>query len=368
MAPRPSPPREALSAVPPSPKRRLAAGALVLAVIAGCFLAVFYPAAKARFALVDDHEILRFASPAPVHPDLTDHFGPIHSVLFITFARDIRRGRFRPVYYLTRFAQVALLKTNPAAWHWVRLAAGILTCFLLYLAGRRLGLSVAAAGLLVAWTALQEGSTEIWVRLGPSETQAMLFFALALLAITRAAGARKPGRWDAAALGSLALMGWSKETFVLAIPALLLTRLGLEWRRHPEGWRRSARAAAVPLVAGAVLFAGQFAMVLWLYLRGGYGGHVLQSVHRPYSPVAWAAILGGVAGRFSYDLPLGFGALWLLSALFRRRRVSRYGLAVAWGRAWCCWFPRPSPRGSMPRTSPLGRGCSIAWCARWPGR
>ncbi len=300
----------------------------MLLVIAGGFLAVFSPAARARLDLTDDHEILRFASPRPVHPDLTDHFEPVDSVWDIAFTRDIAQGRFRPVYYLFRFGEIALMKTSSAAWHSTHLGLGILTCFFLYVAGRRLRLSRLAAALLAAWVTLQAGATEIWVRLGPSETQAMLFFSVALLAIAVAPGRRTSRRWDAVALASMALMGWSKETFVLVIPALLLTRLALEWRLHPGGWRQAWRAAAFPLGAGTVLFTGQLAVVLWLYLRGGYGSGVLRAVRHPFSPAAWATILGETSGRFSYFVPVGFAVLLFFYDLARRKGPSRRGLVI----------------------------------------
>ncbi|MCP5115405.1 MAG: hypothetical protein GY953_31645 [bacterium] len=48
-------------------------------VTAVLFVIVFLPSIDAELDLVDDHEILRFSSSTPVHPDLPPSFGPIKS-------------------------------------------------------------------------------------------------------------------------------------------------------------------------------------------------------------------------------------------------------------------------------------------------
>ncbi|MCP5118780.1 MAG: hypothetical protein GY953_48835, partial [bacterium] len=102
---------------------------------------------------------------------------------------------------------------------------------------------------------------EIWFRLGPRETLALLLLSLAAFALVVASRKPKPGWWDYAALAAMALMALSKETFVLVIPSLLIIRLLLEWRRTQAGWMETIRGISWPLLAGSVLFAAQLAII-----------------------------------------------------------------------------------------------------------
>ncbi|MCP5115404.1 MAG: hypothetical protein GY953_31640 [bacterium] len=156
---------------------------------------------------------------------------------------------------------MALFGHSSAAWHTARMVMGLLSCLALVAAFRRMTASLLGTLFFFAWLAFQIESTEIWFRLGPGETLALLFLSLAAFALVVASQKPKPGWWDYAALAAMALMALSKETFVLVIPAFLLIRLILERRRIQAGWIETIRGIARPLLAGSVLFAAQLAII-----------------------------------------------------------------------------------------------------------
>jgi hypothetical protein len=221
-----------------------------LDVMAGLGLAAFallclYPVLGAQFVLVDDHEIISYTQPgAPL---------PLENLGRLVFASDPAVGRFRPMYWLTRFAEVALLQDNPAAWHATVLGVGLACAVLVYATARQLGVSRLLALLLGGWLLVAPGVSSTWVRLGPNETFGTLFLCVAALAAVRAArtGDAIASVWDVAFVLASTATFLSKESLILMAPALALFRVAVGSRQKCP--RPSRVPAACVLLIGAAL-------------------------------------------------------------------------------------------------------------------
>ena len=310
----------------PIPGLGTRATALALAAIAAAFFLVYHPALEAELALRDDHEIIRYALNERAHPDLPQGIGPITSRWKSAWTDNAAVGRFRLAYFYLRFALADFLATDAYLWHLSQLVLGILTCFFLFMAARTGGLGKAAAMLLVMWVALQGRAAETWVRLGPTESFAMLWLGVALYAVVRAAAGGRA--WDVVSVVAMALMGGCKENFILLIPLLLALRVGLaggfEWRRMLA----VTRAAWKPLAAGTLVFAVEFGITLWIYLRGGYGRDVAGQVAAPFSPLAWLDLLWAMRDRFAYYVPALLGAVVAVAGWVKTKRWNRPAIGV----------------------------------------
>jgi len=299
---------------------------LLLAVISIAFLAVYHPALSARMDSQDDQEILYHTQRVNYDsktPEILQLTGPLWVE---TVRNDLEVGRFRPVYYMLRLAQAGLWGLDMRAWHATRLLLGILTCLLLFLAARSGGLGRAPSALFVAWTALQGAGAEVWARAAPAETYGVLFFSLALLALVKAARPAS-GTWDWIAVGSAALMGLSKENFILTIPVLLAFRVGLESGFDLAKVKSVTLSARKPLTVAMAVFIAELGVVTWTYLQGGHGQMVVDRVGNPYSPAVWAELLWMARARFAWYAPI---AAVLFVAAHDRIRGRKGGAKVLW--------------------------------------
>ncbi len=284
------------------------------ALIAAIFLAVFAPALGAGLDWTDDHEIIRRSHGEDLHPQ-------IHNVndgdLLRSAITDFRFGRFRPLYYPVRRARISLHGSDAGAWHATQLTLGALACLFFYLGGRKAGLGMLPAGLFVVWIAFQAGATEIWFRMGPSETYAVLLMAMSLLAVTWAAARERSHLRDPLAVLCLVGMAFSKETFVPVIPVMLALWVSLKhWRLGVSYWK-AIRLTAAPLIVAGVVCGGTLVMAALALQQNTYSASVVSQVQSPLSPVHWYNVLRDPASRFAWYLP---AALGLLVALFDARR------------------------------------------------
>jgi hypothetical protein len=284
------------------------------ALIAALFLAVFAPALDAGLDWTDDHEIIRHSHGEDLHPQIHNVHDRNHLQSAIS---DFRFGRFRPLYYPVRRVRVSLHGTDPAVWHATQLALGALTCIFFYLGGRKAGLGILAAGLFVGWLAFQAGATEIWFRMGPSETYAVLLMAMGLAAVTWAAERERSHLRDPLAVLCLVGMAFSKETFVPVIPVMLALWVGLKHFRLGVGFWRAIRLTAIPIAVAGAICGGTLVMAALALQQNTYSASVVSQVRSPLSPVHWYNVLRDPASRFAWYLP---AALGLLVTLFDARR------------------------------------------------
>ncbi len=221
-----------------------------LDVVAGLGLAAFalvclYPVLGAQLVLVDDHEIVSYTQPGALPP--------LENLGLLVFSSDPAVGRFRPMYWLTRFTEMSVLRDNPTAWHATVLGVGLACAVLVYATARQLGFSRVLAVLLGAWLLVAPGVSSAWVRLGPNETFGTLFLCLAALAAvqaTRTDGAVSVA-WDVGFVLASTATFLSKESLILMAPALALFRVVVGAR---QACARPARGpAACVLVIGVAL-------------------------------------------------------------------------------------------------------------------
>lgn len=201
----------------------LAATLLVVAV-------VYAPQLGTPFELQDDHRIIA--------PLVKPHTGAL-SMYVAELRSDMEKvGRFRPVNQVFDVIGPVVLGPRPLLWHVVSLLLALSVAALLFHVGKIAFASPAAGAVLALVTLLapDPGPTATWYRLGPKEAWGMLFLAAALaLIVTR--------RNELLTFVLVALATYSKESFLLLVPAIVLLR-GLR--------RRSTLAYAALFAAGMV--------------------------------------------------------------------------------------------------------------------
>ena len=200
-------------------------------------LICLYPVLGARFVLVDDGEILSY----------TAQTGLSTSVIEVIARDTATQGRFRPVYWTFRLAEVHLLDDNSSAWHALVLCLGVAAAAIQFLVARRIGVDVAPALLAAALLLVGPGVSSIWVRLGPNETIATVLLLVSLRAAVMANRRGLP--WDALFIVSGLLAMLSKESFALAAVGLAGFRLLLA-AQNDRVRTRDIAAAGLMLVAG----------------------------------------------------------------------------------------------------------------------
>jgi hypothetical protein len=244
-----------------------------LDVLAGLGLAAFalvclYPALGAQLVLVDDHEIISFTQPGSLPP--------LENFSLLVFSLDPVGGRFRPMYWLTRFAEISVLRDNPAAWHVTVLSVGIACAVLVYASARLLGFNRVLALLLGAWLLVAPGVSSVWVRLGPNETFGTLFLCIAALSAVQAA--RTQGKvgvaWDVAFVLASTATFLSKESLVLLAPALALYRVVVGSRQKCSRSSRVPAACVLAIGVGLGLIATAVGHAAGV---DSYGGNYLAS-------------------------------------------------------------------------------------------
>src|SRR5262249_41900565 len=187
--------------------------------------AVFHPVFSAGFVLVDDHEILSYSDGAWAHPQL----GSPPSLVGRLTRLEPENGRTRPLYWLVRRLEIAVLDEQAWVWHVLFVVIGITTAALIFLAMRMAGIGPAAAWVASVWMLVAPGVDTVWIRLGPQESLGTLLVAVSAFAAAKAA---IPGSWHGwawllpPALGAATLV---KESFALVPPALVGLSLFLRY-------------------------------------------------------------------------------------------------------------------------------------------
>ncbi|MFN8379085.1 MAG: hypothetical protein U0452_10485 [Anaerolineae bacterium] len=267
---------------------------------------LFSPILYAPFWAVDEWEVLQFSSPELLHPQMNLNRQGMDSlddyVRYIV--NDFQTGgRFRPMWHLVRFAEAAFFGRNAAVWHAALLVMASATAILVYAAGRVASMGWLSALLIPIWLIVATQANELWWRIGPNETSGLVFLALAVFAGVKAADHARPNRWDAVLLISLILAGLSKESFALAIPAILFGRVTLSAYRRNGSWREILRNVWWVLLIG-LLTAAVCLLFVWLAGRhGGWGADTVGLSIQSFMPWNWLDDLGMVAPLLVWFLP-----------------------------------------------------------------
>jgi hypothetical protein len=144
--------------------------------------------------------------------------------------------RFRPFYWAHRRLMLAVMGTNFTAMSIYIGFLAVFTSFFLFLFMKKNGFSVVESVLFVSLTLLGEQAA-IWWRLGNNETLGMLMLSIALLFMvlsTSARQKRKKIRCEILFVLFVILASWSKESFILIIPALVFWKIWLTWQKKHE--------------------------------------------------------------------------------------------------------------------------------------
>ncbi len=141
--------------------------------------------------------------------------------------------RFRPFYWVHRRLMLAVMGTNFTALSIYIGFLAVFTSFFLFLFMKKAGFSLVESILFVCLTLLGEQAA-IWWRLGNNETLGMLMLSIALLFMVLTVNTL-PGRkkilYEFFFVLFVILASWSKESFILIIPALIFWKIWLTWQK-----------------------------------------------------------------------------------------------------------------------------------------
>jgi dolichyl-phosphate-mannose-protein mannosyltransferase len=213
---------------------------LIPALLLLIALATFRPIFSADFSLVDDHEILSYSPSTLSHPEV----GPPDSLAQRVLVSDVAIGRFRPLYWVIRFAEIALLGASPLAWHILYVLIGVASAGAIYAALRQIGVARFAALIAAVWLLVCDGFSAVWITLGPQESLGTLFLALAVWAAAHSWKADRQFKWIMVLLGAAIAAMLTKESFVLVVPALAAFNMYVAVRRAGRAALNSSRTLA----------------------------------------------------------------------------------------------------------------------------
>jgi hypothetical protein len=238
-------------------------------------LLVLHPTLATKLILVDDHELIHFAFPTPVHPQAMEAPSSVPDIILHEF-QDV--GRFRPLYYLIRLGLVRVFGANPLAWHAYVLFLGVFTTILLYHTGRSIHVTPPVAFAFAALFLYAPSAAYTWIRIGPGETIGTFLTGLALFAVAQSATQDKPGQFDLLLIISASAAALTKESFILILPAILYARIALRSIIQRQSWRQSISAnLGVPVALSLVFIFGLIILALATKTGGAssYGGRSL---------------------------------------------------------------------------------------------
>ena len=274
---------------------------------------LFGPALQAKFYIIEDHLLVdgRIAG-------ISDWM--------IRIVSDIQNfQRFRPAYWLYIALGGKLFGTNPHLWHTAAILWGVLTCYLLYIALRKIGADIASSFVFVLLLVLSGNQSWIWMNLISQETIGMLLTAVAVWAIVLASQPESTHSWDILALAAMASAGLVKESFVILMPALLLLRWTCQKRSNDESWHKTLRNLRLPLAAGALIFLIEIALVMVVFMLnpGGYSAEVSGLSVASFYSRQWLSIVSTLTVDRKLALAAGL-VLWV--SLWFDKRFNRTNL------------------------------------------
>ncbi len=254
---------------------------IALTAIMGLFLFLLGPSLLAKFYIVEDHHLVQGASWG-----LSDWLGRI--------ALDVQNfQRFRPAYWVYIALGCKLFGTNPHLWHAAVMLWGVLTCYLLYSAMRRIGADTRSTLVFVVLLVASGNQNWIWLNLIPQETMGTLLVAIAVSAIVSASQVRNPRKWDVLSLVAITLAGLVKESFVLLLPALIVLRWTLQKYFSDDSWEKSLSQLRPVLIAWGIVFVVEISIVMAVFLSksNGYSAKVSGLSATSFNPLQWVAVI-----------------------------------------------------------------------------
>lgn len=181
------------------------------------------------FHFTDDHDVIR------IDKDLD---GTTLERELGIFEADLLRSRlrFRPFYQLHRRIGTAVLGTNFTVWSIYFGILAVFTFFFLALFMNKSGFSISESVFFALLTLLGEQAA-IWWKLGANETLGMFLLSAALLCMVKSIEADsdlKVYLYTSLYVLLMVLASWSKESFILMIPAVVFWRIVLTYRSQMD--------------------------------------------------------------------------------------------------------------------------------------
>ncbi len=168
------------------------------------------PLRSASWSIIDDHEVIAVIGERPRLPVSEIYQQLLHTEV----AYPTQTRRFRPVYYLLRFAEAATWGKQASLWYWTRIfIAGVFALFLTHFCVQLAGPILSLGFLFFALS--RPYWSGIFAGLGPSESYATLGGALIYAGVNQTFLGRQLncGLWWLTALGTVIAVG-SKENFL----------------------------------------------------------------------------------------------------------------------------------------------------------
>jgi len=173
--------------------------------------------AGACWGPIDDHEIVDALGPDGIVR--LAELGPL--ILATEIGAPGRAVRYRPSYYALRFGEMLLWGDHPARWYATRVALFAATAAVLWWLLGRLG-GTLLAGTIVWYAATAPYWSDIWGRIGPSETYACLGAAIAALGTSWASAPERSSRrfwsWILVSVGLIVACGSKENLIILVVP------------------------------------------------------------------------------------------------------------------------------------------------------
>jgi hypothetical protein len=142
--------------------------------------------------------------------------------------------RFRPFYWFHRRMMLVVLGADFTALSIYIGFLAVLTSFFLFLFMRKTGFSTIESVLFVCLTQLGEQAA-VWWMLGTGETLGMLLLSLALLFLALSVFAeRKKILYNVLFVIFTILASWTKESFILMIPAVMFLKIWLTYQKEEK--------------------------------------------------------------------------------------------------------------------------------------
>jgi hypothetical protein len=181
------------------------------------------------YHFMDDHGILRESKDVA-------NFNLQKEVKIFTKNLLDPKMRFRPFYWVHRRLMLAVMGTDFTTMSIYIGFLAVFTSFFLFLFMKKTGFSVIESFLFVGLTLLGEQAA-IWWRLGNNETLGMLMLSIALLFMALSVNTfqkRKKILYEILFGLFVILASWSKESFILIIPALIFWKIWLTRQKKQE--------------------------------------------------------------------------------------------------------------------------------------
>ena len=185
------------------------------------------------FHFTDDHEVIR------INKDMAE----------TTIGREARifagnlfssKLRFRPFYMLYQRVVTAVLGSDFLAWSIYTGLLAVFTSWFLFLFMRKTGFSVVESVLFPCLTLFGEQAA-IWWKLGANETLGMFILSVAMLFMAQSVYTEKRKTlYNLLFIFFTILATWSKESFILMVPALVFWKM---WLTFHKGKTAEAKGA-----------------------------------------------------------------------------------------------------------------------------